>query len=274
MINNIKEMPEISIGSCLENSESKIYIGYIDDRHLENLPKNDRIVPLKLEITNLHFQIHPESTYTSFDKLNFYDLVTLKWVLFTEIFRLGYGSLIYSDLDVIWYSNVEENFKKFFENRLDVDVLIQDQSLDVNLPKLCMGLVSLRRTPRVEALIQRCFLEHKSRVANGELIGDDDVATDFYVSEKFPGWIYRLPQISYPVGMNFNAYLRNSKFPGLKPPRPLIFHANYVIGETNKRLLMRLANVEFKSDVKLGLYFYLILRIKKIRQLRRNFLRK
>jgi hypothetical protein len=274
VINKIKEIPTLSINSCLRNSNSEIYIGYIDEEHLENIPVDSRIKRIKIELPEGMNISNPDGDYTGFDKLKFFRLVTLKWLLFKQLFNLGYKSIIYSDLDVLWFRNVAAMLREVSGKLPDIDIFIQDQTLDICNPKLCMGLVFIRGTGRVLDLIESCYSIHSDRVEKGEFIGDDDVITDFYRENGFPSWISLLPQVVFPVGVNFNSYLKKGSFPGLRIEKPAIFHANFVIGERNKRLLMRMANREIMGKPRIGIYFKFILMVKRGRQARRDLLGK
>jgi Nucleotide-diphospho-sugar transferase len=269
VINKINELPLLSINSCLENSNAPIYIGYTEEKHLENIPVHSRINRIRIEVPK-NFQISKsESSYTGFDELAFFRLVTLKWTLFKLILNQGYKSLIYSDLDVLWFQNIDEILLSASQQLQEVDVFIQDQTLDIRNPKLCMGLVFFRNTENVMDLIRTCEFNHKSKVELREFIGDDDVVSDFYNENRQPKWISLLPQLVFPVGVNFNSYLRKGAFPGLRLEKPAIFHANFVIGERNKRLLMRMANKEILGKQGIGIYFRAILFLKRIKQTKR-----
>jgi hypothetical protein len=71
--------------------------------------------------------------------------------------------------------------------------------------------------------------------------GDDDAITAVYENSNFPSWIRELPQTSIAVGSSININTKKSKFPGLTGLQPHLFHANFAVGEENKRLLIRLA---------------------------------
>jgi hypothetical protein len=94
----------------------------------------------------------------------------------------------------------------------------------------------------------------------------------------FPVWITELPQTTFPVGRMLKLYKKNSVMPGLSSPIPFIFHANYVVGLQNKRLLLKLFINKYSiRDRKhnLGIRLWCVLNIKRLRhvvRLIRNFL--
>jgi Nucleotide-diphospho-sugar transferase len=267
LINEIKELPYLSIESCLKNTKSLIYIGYNSENSLRGLPKSERIKFIKLIPDN----ITENNTYVDFQSLDFFEIVTLKWDLFDRLFHLGYEHIIYSDLDVIWYRDCVEEMKILHSVHKDVKVFIQDATLDPKQPRLCMGFVSFIKSPQVSSLIANCKKNHKLEVSRLQRYGDDEAVTDFYIKEKFPLWIGKLPQIAFPVGIFLNSFSNKPQIPGLKPffaqpnlSAPYIFHANYLIGERNKLLGIKIMNKYVGVSKNLGFYLYLYLIAKKI----------
>jgi hypothetical protein len=258
-------MPRLSIQSCLDNSKSEILIGYLNDLDLVNIPESPRISFLRLD--NLNSNI-PQGNYQAFDTLAFFELVTFKWLIFRKLFQDGVQHIIYSDLDVIWFGDVTQTLVETHKEFTECKVLIQSTTSNPSQPNLCMGLVSIINSPETRNLIDHCYKEHVKEVQAGNKIGDDDVITAFYASQGYPSWIRELPQLTFPVGMLLNAYTRNSIFPGLRSVKPYIFHANYVVGEKNKILLLKLANklIAPNSNQKtLGFYWMMYLALKRVK---------
>lgn len=245
LINHINDMPEIAINSCLNFSSAPIVIGYLNESDLLGVPNDPRIHFLKL---NDSIESGGSNKYTDFETLDFFMLVTYKWVLFKRLFDDGIDHLIYSDLDVIWYADVAEIMIQAHRNQTEVKLLIQSITTDPSKPSLCMGIVSMVKSTETENLIQNCHKRHVEEVAGGHRYGDDDAITDFNKAMNYPFWIRELPQSTFPVGMFINNYSKRALFPGLFSTKPFLFHANYVIGERNKIALMRLANKLIASE--------------------------
>lgn len=245
LINHINDMPEISINSCLKFSSAPIVVGYLNEFDLQGVPNDPRIRFLKL---NDSIESQGSSKYTDFETLDFFLLVTYKWVLFKRLFDDGVEHLIYSDLDVVWYADVAEIMIQAHRNQNQVKFLVQSITSDPGKPSLCMGIVSMVKSPETENLIQKCHQLHVGEVNRGFRYGDDDAVTDFNKTMNYPSWIRELPQSTFPVGMFINNYSKSSLFPGLFATKPFLFHANYVIGERNKIALMRLANKLIASE--------------------------
>jgi len=268
LINRINEMPRMSIQSCLDNSTSKIVIGYLNESDLIDIPVDPRVSILKLETLSNLSANGSESKYKAFDSLDFFILVTYKWLLFKQLFSDGVQHLIYSDLDVLWFDDVSQVLVQTHREFTSSKLLIQSVTTTPSKPSLCMGLVSIINSPETQNLIDYCYKEHIREVQSGNKIGDDDVISAFYTSHGYPDWIRELPQVTFPVGMLLNTYVRNSLFPGLCSVKPYIFHANYVVGEKNKILLLKLANklIALNSNQKtLGFYWIMYLALKRVK---------
>lgn len=245
LINHVNDLPEISINSCLKFSSVPIVIGYLNEYDLRGVPNDTRIRFLKL---NDSVESEISNKYVDFETIDFFKLVTYKWVLFKRLFDDGVKHLIYSDLDVVWYADVAQIMIQAHRNQNQVKFLVQSITTDPGKPSLCMGIVSMVKSPETESLIQTCHQLHVDAVNNGFRYGDDDAITDFYKTMNYPFWIRELPQSTFPVGMFINNYSKRSMFPGLFATKPFLFHANYVIGEKNKIALIRLASKLIASE--------------------------
>jgi hypothetical protein len=240
VVNAIKDLPSLSVSSCLMATTSNIVIGYVSESDLSGIAPHPRLYKYKIDGGNATLN-YATGVYSEFGKLDFFYLVTFKWILFKELFNLGFQVIIYSDLDVAWFADASTEVKSLFLKNADLDLAIQSATLTPTEPRLCMGFVAIRSSMLTEKLIEVCHKNHLNAVLDGQLIGDDDVITEYYLKNAKPPWMYELPQVAFPIGIMMNAYIRDSSVPGLNLPIPFIFHSNYVVGEHNKRLLMRLA---------------------------------
>jgi hypothetical protein len=241
VINRIDLLPELAIRSVLANCNNRIVVGYVRESDVEGLPKDSRVEYLQIPLSNDLGSPNSFGSYLPFSQQEFFVLVAYKWILLKMLFEGGASMVIYSDLDVIWFEDVAELLTRAHESFPNVKVMVQSATIDPSNPKLCMGLISLTRSPQVLDLLEDCFKNHKDRALSGEMIGDDDVITDYYRQEGNQSWIKELPQSRFPVGMLLNTVKKVTLFPGLTSPSPSIFHANYVIGLSNKLLLLSIA---------------------------------
>ena len=272
VINNIKDMAHNAISNILLNSNELVVIGYINDVDIEELPKNPRIIFLKIPTRTHDLFENPKADYLPFDNQQFFVLVAYKWELFRILFSFGVTRIIYSDLDVAWFSDLSEILDDAHIANPDVRLFIQSATTNPSNPQLCMGLVSILNDPRTLEMISECFAEHYSRALSGEKIGDDDVISEYYRKSQ-ASWIRELPQSTFPVGMFLNLLERSARFPGLISVKPFMFHANYVVGMANKLTLLQIAkSMASHGHPYSGLNSKQLARlfIKSIRQFRRN----
>lgn len=178
IINRISELPSVAITSVLEKTERTIYVGYCKDDDLIGVPRDSRVIPIKLS-----HEFRPNSkslsseVYANFDIDRFYQLVTLKWNLLDMVFDLGYMHVIYSDIDVVWMKNVANLLCEAHIVCKNVDIFIQGFTVKPSEPQLCMGLLSVRNTPRARAFLAECQQTHLEETSKRNYIGDDDVIT-------------------------------------------------------------------------------------------------
>jgi len=239
VVNKIDRLPKISTTSILEVCDSNIAIGYVNENDIADIPKSPRITYINLmaEFKDLEIE-HLSKKYISFDNDSFFKIVRLKWVLFKKVFEnFEFDFLVYSDLDVIWLKNPMLEFANSFEAFPSTLAFVQDFTTEPSSPNLCMGIFALRRHLSSLNLIEDCKIIHLEMAKKSPRIGDDDVITSYYkISNGIT--IRLLPQISFPVGNLLKAYTKKEVFPGLRPKSPYIFHANFVVGNLKKIMIL------------------------------------
>jgi hypothetical protein len=259
VINKIRDLPEISITSVLKNSQEHVVVGYLKSEDIEGLPQDSRVQYLKLseflgDLSDLPLLHEQSRNYVSFDEEVFFQLVQVKWILLRKLLEV-FDVVIYTDLDVIWLEDVAKDFLKTFESKEHMDVIVQDFSYTLSETKLCMGLFAARRSDFSANLIDRCSAIHASHVIETPRFSDDDAISMFYEKCDNPQKIARLPNQSYPVGNLINLFLPFSVLRGLRPRRPMIFHANFVVGQNRKIMLLRLIEFLYSRDFRKFLKF-------------------
>lgn len=236
IVNDMGSLPEIAINSILAKSEDDIAIGYVNDGDILGLPKNPRIEYLKLDESELDLNV--DSTYQDFNADFFYSIVQLKWALLERLLERDYGYVVYNDSDVVWVNNPLPSLLGGFKLNPEVFLYVQSFTESIDNPRLCMGFAAFRNSQKSLEFIRECKQLHKNLFLTNKRIGDDDVVTEMFGTGAYRSKIVELPQSTFPVGRNLNLYTNKEYFPGLLGPKPYIFHANFVIGLTNKILLM------------------------------------
>jgi hypothetical protein len=237
VINKIDELPIASIRSVLENSSAPIRVGYLNEQDIVGLNLSPRVEFIKLKPLP---DIDLKGEYKDFSDSLFYQIVQLKWQLIETLFELDYECIIYTDLDVIWFSDPIPSLEAVFAQDSKVALQIQSFTSDPSNPKLCMGFVAFRNAEATHNIVSECKEIHVKSLKNYSKFGDDDAVTKYFVENNMTDQIRLLPQSTFPVGSLLNLYATVPIFPGLAAPTPYIFHLNYVVGLQNKRIMMRL----------------------------------
>jgi hypothetical protein len=258
VINEIEELPVLAIKSVMAQTNFPIFIGYFRERDIWGLPKSTQIHYIKMGVID-----GPQSPkYQDFGTEAFYDAVSRKWDLFHEVFNLGFEIVIYNDIDLVWVRDASSEIVKFFSMTNQVDILVQSITQTPAQPSLCMGFVAFRNTPFASDFITDCARLNSESRLRLEKIGDDEVVTLMYQKSGFDSRIRELPQVTFPVGFSINLFKGRPRMPGMVRNTPYIFHANYVIGVRNKRILLRmflgsnkLRDLGIRKDLSLWVYF-------------------
>ena len=240
IINKIPNLPLLAVSSALKNTISDIYIGFIHSSDLEDLPTSDRLhfVNLSSHAKKLGLS-NASSGYVDFDQDYFFKLVQLKWSLFKEISQMKeVGFATYLDLDVIVIKDFMGEFEKVYSKSSCTNFIVQDFTFQPSTPRLCMGIFSFRNNQKSRDLLVECENLHAARLEEFSRCGDDDVITEIYSTPENGLQIHRLPQQSFPVGNLANLYLPLGVIPGLRPESPFVYHANFVVGNLKKTLLL------------------------------------
>jgi hypothetical protein len=269
LIGQLGELPKIAIKSALERTSAPIYVGVLDDRDSLNLPQSHRIKYIKLNLIEGDKSSGADVEYQDFSTDSFYQIVQYKWQLLLKLMELDYEYIIYSDTDVYWNLNPLPIIEQVFLDRPSVQVQIQSFTDDPSDPKLCMGFVAFRVSSKNKDFLRECAEKHHFESSVRKRVGDDDIVTQKFAEDGFPSTILELPQTTFPVGRMLKLYRSKSVMPGLGSPEPYIFHANYVVGLTNKLILIKLFIRHYSSFDKgqpIGVLLYSKLILKRLRQ--------
>lgn len=251
IVNRIRDLPLLAVNSIRRQNDSRIYVGYLNESDIQDLRALDNLI-----FINLSEFLQPEdqillsaSTYAEYTSEIFFRLVRLKWSLFSKVCKeVQNGIIIYSDLDVLWLDDVVGYIEHIFQQNSKIQICIQDQTF-MSLDKvLCMGLFSVRVNMDSIDFFEEMSIRHKDALAINPKAGDDGVITDYYRALEDKSIFFLLPQMGFPVGSLSNAFFDVGYFTGLKLTKPYIFHANYVVGQRRKLVLLLAVARHFGLD--------------------------
>jgi len=273
LIGQLGELPKIALQSALARSSAPVFIGILDEKDSLNLPKNDRIQYIKLNLFANDRTSAGSDNYQDFSTDSFYQIVQYKWQLLLKLMAEDFDYIVYSDTDVYWNLDPLPAIETVFNERTSVEIQIQSFTDNPAEPRLCMGFVAFRVSQNNVSFIQACAIRHAEESSVFKRIGDDEIVTMMFAERGFPTSILELPQSTFPVGRMLKLYRQKSIMPGLGSPVPYIFHANYVVGLTNKLILIKLFirhYSTFDRGLSLGFSHSLQLTIKRLRHAIRN----
>ena len=249
VINRIKQLPEIAINSLRAISNSAIYVGFIDETDIEDIPKLPGITYVKLTQRD---SFTGSKVYQDFTQTDFYSLVQYKWVLLQKVLETsGASVVVYVDLDVLWIKNPLPSIESVLGGKNYI-LAIQDFTKDISSPNLCMGFVAIKNCLESHNFLSEASVLHAQMLEENDKVGDDDVVTKMFEIDKWKGSFFLLPQSTFPVGNLANLYSPKNLYPGLSFPKPYIFHTNYVIGNQRKVDFMRLMAKQFGVPTNFG----------------------
>lgn len=241
VINKSQFLAQLAIKTIRMQSQAPIYVGYKNEEDIEDLRIFDSVyfIDLSNNLDQISSGTEQNSQYLEYTNLAFFQLVQLKWQLFLTLCQLpNVNRVIYSDLDVAWLSNPIEYFSRILDSDPQVQFCIQDQTFRSPLRDLCMGIFVFRANKFSLRTFEELASTHASALVHNPTIGDDGIITNYYRTLEHKSTIYLLPQMSFPVGSMANAFTNVGGFSQLMLREPYIFHANYVVGERKKLLLL------------------------------------
>lgn len=242
VVNRIPHFPKAAVMSILKYSTARIVVGYVSKSDIEDIPSDDRVDFLDLSdhlIDSRRTYTHGE--YREYGSDAYLSVVALKWSLVEHCLTLGEPeAVIYCDVDVIWLDDAAYDVTAAFRARPAVQLLVQSQDVSAAVWQPCAGFMAYRGSKRALEIVRQCNKRHHEALLHLPPEGsvDDETVLRDYFPHSTPGEIQSLPQAAYPVGSLANLYRREAFLPGLDAPRPIIFHANFVIGMNAKAELL------------------------------------
>ena len=118
-------------------------------------------------------------------------------------------------------------------------------------------------SPTIIQMIEVCASENEQRLLSGDQIGDDDIISDYFSDRGYPSWIQPLPQLAFPTGNMLTQYISKPAFRPVEPPKPILFHANYIIGQKNKATILEMVrrHMRVRSEIDIPIRGVLTLRM-------------
>jgi hypothetical protein len=194
--------------------------------------------PKESDLTALDLKFAESNKYSNFGSESFIKLTVFKWFLIRESMRThsDTDATLFSDLDVFWTRLPSQ---VYFENRSSSYLaLIQDDSPRHTAKEhFCTGVMYWKNSKESEKILLELFENQKKDIKLGKLVPDEPTFNRWFKKSNRPRGIEPLFKNEVVIGHRFvDLCMRRNSF-DFKDFSA--FHANYVVGENRKALLLR-----------------------------------
>lgn len=178
--------------------------------------------------------------YSSFGSESFNRLTNMKWDALLDAFTRGYEVVVYSDVDLVFirgYADFIQASAKVYSCGL------QSEARNVYPPQYCTGFMYFTREAIPLLNYARSTAAANNFRENDQVLFNEIVASNPVLLAQ----IHLLPEAVFMNGMQFSAFTGPRHEVQVHQTEPILFHANYVAGATNKEVLLRDAGLWSKS---------------------------
>jgi hypothetical protein len=242
IIGNLGKSGELSLKSMLELNPSRLcYLS--DEVGLKWV--NSVAIKYKLNKKLLCRHIIKQNIYDElkinnqinkhreFGQESFIRLTPLKWLLISQTLNKHKGEkfVVFSDLDVIWFSL--PNFNTIKRNTIYIQNDFRPKS---NKPYYCTGIMIWPQTTQILSEAKNLYNFQKLLISSGKLIPDEP-AFNLYINQKsFKSKVIALNKSEYVIGHKTRKVLKEN-YKSLHKIQA--YHANYFIGDKQKTIAMK-----------------------------------
>ena len=242
IIGNLGKSGELSLKSMLELNPNRLC--YLSDEVgqkwvnsvVRRYKLNEKLLCKHLIKQNIYNELkinNQINQHREFGQESFIRLTPLKWLLISQTLNKHKGEkfVVFSDLDVIWFSL--PNFNTIKRNTIYIQNDFRPKS---NKRYYCTGIMIWPQTTQVRHEAKNLFAFQKSLISLGELIPDEP-AFNLYINQKsFKSKVTALDKSEYVIGHKTRKILiENNK--SLHKIRA--YHANYFTGDKQKTIAMK-----------------------------------
>ena len=242
IIGNLGKSGELSLKSMLELNPNRLC--YLSDEVgqkwvnsvVRRYKLNEKLLCKHLIKQNIYNELkinNQINQHREFGQESFIRLTPLKWLLISQTLNKHKSEkfVVFSDLDVIWFSL--PNFNTIKRNTIYIQNDFRPKS---NKRYYCTGIMIWPQTTQVRHEAKNLFAFQKSLISLGELIPDEP-AFNLYINQKsFKSKVTALDKSEYVIGHKTRKILiENNK--SLHKIRA--YHANYFTGDKQKTIAMK-----------------------------------
>ena len=227
-----------------------------------NLPTICVHKPEEVDLQSLGLDLREANKYSEFGNERFIKLTTFKWYLLSDILiqHSELNGALFSDLDVLWRKFPEE--LDFFAEDKNGLALIQDDSpLKSKKKHFCTGVMYWKNSGISKGILNELFTAQKQNIQKGNLIPDEPTFNNWYISSESNEGIVSFPEKEVVIGHRFLNLCTN--YNSFNYKNFSCFHANYVVGEARKFLLLKTLNKRINGDISwiIGMLRYIKIKV-------------
>jgi hypothetical protein len=242
IIGNLGNSGELSLKSMLELNPNRLC--YLSDEVgqkwvnivVKRYKLNKKLLCKHIIKQNIYGELkinNQINKHREFGQESFIRLTPLKWLLISQTLNKHKSEkfVVFSDLDVIWFSL--PNFNTIKRNTIYIQNDFRPKS---NKPYYCTGIMIWPQTTQVRYEVKNLYTFQKSLISLGKLIPDEP-AFNLYINQKsFKSKVTALNKSEYVIGHKTRKILKeNSK----SLYKIQAYHANYFTGDKQKTIAMK-----------------------------------
>lgn len=168
--------------------------------------------------------------YADFGTTDFRKFTIVKWLAIRWLLAQGVPQVVFTDVDIAWIRNPLKYLQRIAKS---YDLAIQNEAIKLGRAEVCTGFMSMKNTPRIDALLAALIEMQASLPADGEDL-DDQKVMNAYLEDNRDMYkrTWLLPEAQFPNGLFAPLFAapENLRTMPLSALRPMIFHANWCIG--------------------------------------------
>lgn len=227
-----------------------------------NLPTICVHKPEEVDLQSLGLDLREANEYSEFGNERFIKLTTFKWYLLSDILiqHSELNGALFSDLDVLWRKFPEE-LDIFAEDKSGLAFIQDDSPLKSKKKHFCTGVMYWKNSGISKGILNELFTAQKQNIQKGNLIPDEPTFNNWYINSESNEGIVSFPEKEVVIGHRFLNLCTNHNSFNYKSFS--CFHANYVVGERRKFLLLDTLSKRINGEITwiFGAVIYLIIKI-------------
>jgi len=230
----------------LSDTEGENWIRKYEEEY--NLPTICVHKPREADLLSLGLNSNEANKYSEFGKERFIKLTTFKWYLLSDII-MEHNELdgtLFSDLDVLW-RKFPEVLYGYADDKKDLVYIQDDSPLKSEKKHFCTGVMYWKNSKMSKKILDELFIAQKLYIQSGNLIPDEPTFNRWYRDQQISEGVKAVSEKEVVIGHRFLSLCVNRSPFNYKSFS--CFHANYVVGEARKFLLLNTLSKRINGEM-------------------------